>query len=148
MGSLEATIGVASPNTCQWGGKETILLVEDEAFVRKAAGEALESAGYRVVVAGSATQAFEVHRKCSLVDLLLADVILPGMSGHELAREFIVLRPQIRILLMSGYSEQLTARELPSYHEQYMAKPFSIPILLRRVREVLDGNPFDFGASA
>jgi len=75
-------------------------------------------------------------------------VVLPGPSGHELAAEFLVLCPQVRILLMSGYAEQLTLCELSPYRKNYLAKPFSISTLLQRVRQVLDRTPFDFGASA
>jgi CheY-like chemotaxis protein len=82
------------------------------------------------------------------VDLLLADVVMPGTSGYELAMEFRFLHPGIRILLMSGYAEQLNQSELPAFREEYRTKPFSIPTLLKRVREPLDGKPFDFGTSA
>ncbi|MGA7400921.1 MAG: response regulator [Candidatus Sulfotelmatobacter sp.] len=128
--------------------KETILLVEDEAFVRKAICEALESAGYRVLTAENAIQALQVFGEyAEPVSLLLADIVMPGINGHELARDFSTLCPQTRILLMSGYEEQLTSRE--SVHRpEYLAKPFSIPMLLRKVREVLDRNPLDFKASA
>jgi CheY-like chemotaxis protein len=129
----------ASADAQQWIDKETILLAEDEAFVRKATGEALESAGYRVIVAGSAAQALEAHRNCGEpVDLLLSDLVMPGISGHELANQLLVLCPNVRVLLMSGYAEQLALCQLSSYDRKYLAKPFSIPVLLRRVREVLD----------
>jgi two-component system cell cycle sensor histidine kinase/response regulator CckA len=82
------------------------------------------------------------------VDLLLADVVMPGISGHELAQQFFVLYPQVRIVLMSGYMEQLALCQLSPYRKEYLAKPFSIATLLQRVREVLDRDPFDFGASA
>jgi CheY-like chemotaxis protein len=143
--AFERAISVASADMCQGSGKETILLVEDEEFVRKATGEALEWAGYRVAITGSAMQALEVYGKChEPIDLVVSDVVMPGMSGHELADKFVALFPQARILLMSGYAEQLMSRELSPYHREYMAKPFSIPTLLKRVREVLDRNPFDF----
>jgi CheY-like chemotaxis protein len=130
-----------SADTEQWVGKETILLAEEEAFVRKATGEALESAGYRVVVASSAAQALEAQRNCGeQVDLLLSDLVMPGISGHELANQLLVLCPNVRVLLMSGYAEQLALCQLSSYGRKYLAKPFSIPVLLRRVREVLDTN--------
>jgi CheY-like chemotaxis protein len=132
----------------QWGGPETILLVEDEAFVRQVAVEALESAGYKLVIARNAPEALEAYRRCSQpVDLLLADVVMPGMSGRELATEFETLYPRTRVLLMSGYAEQLALCELSPYRKTYLAKPFSMPTLLRRVREVLDANPLDLGAS-
>jgi CheY-like chemotaxis protein len=83
----------------QRGEPETILLVEDEAFVRKATAEVLESAGYGLLVAGSAAEALEICRQgCRPVDLLLADVVMPGMSGRELALEFKISCPRARVL--------------------------------------------------
>ena len=125
-------------------GPETILLVEDEAFVRQAAAEALESAGYRLLSAGSAAEALEAYRKCFRpVDLLLADVVMPGMSGRELAAQFEGLSPGTRILLMTGFAEQLAAGQPSPHAKKWLAKPFSIHTLLRAVREALDTNPFD-----
>ncbi len=134
----------------QWRGLETILLVEDEAFVRKATAEVLESAGYRLVTARSAAEALEAYRSSfGPVDLLLTDVILPGMSGRDLAAEFESLCPRARILLMSGQAEQLAGDVEPSPNaRKCLAKPFSIRVLLRKVREVLDTNPLDLRAQA
>jgi len=146
--SSEAIVA-SSTATRRRDRKETILLVEDEAFVRKATGEALESAGYRVLTAENATQALQVLGEyAEPVNLLLADIVMPGINGHELARDFTASCPHTRILLMSGYEEQLTSRERSVHRPEYLAKPFSIPMLLRRVREVLDRNPLDFKASA
>jgi two-component system cell cycle sensor histidine kinase/response regulator CckA len=139
----EETTGVVSDEAASSGVAETILLVEDEAFVRKVAAEVLRSAGYRLVIARSAAEALEAYRKCSEpVDLLLADIVMPGMSGRELATEFNRLNPRTRVLLMSGYGQQLAGAEL-SPHGQYLAKPFSTHLLLSRVREALDAAPFD-----
>ncbi len=125
-------------------GPETILLVEDETFVRQAAAEALESAGYRMLIAGSAAEALEAYRKCFRpVDLLLADVVMPGMSGQELAAQFEGLSPGTRILLMSGYAEQMAACQPSPHARKWLAKPFSVHTLLRTVRETLNTNPFD-----
>jgi len=147
----EAVPGGALALPGLWCGPETILLVEDEAFVRKATAEVLESAGYRLVTASSAAEAFEAYARCFRpVDLLLADVVMPGMSGHDLAAEFGSRCPRARVLLMSGHAEQLARFERSHYGRMCLAKPFSIPTLLRRVREVLDTdtNPFDLGAQA
>ena len=82
-------------------GKETILLVEDEEFIRGAVREALEAAGYRVVTAESADEARAVHSRFSeAVDLLLTDVVIPGRSGHELAADLLEGFPKLRVLLM------------------------------------------------
>ena len=145
--SMEGII-VESSDTCQSGSKKTILLVEDEAWVRRVIGEVLQSAGYRVVVAESATQALAACRDSfGQVDLLLADVVMPGICGRALAQKFLILFPNIRIMLMSGYAEQLRLCELSPQRKEYLAKPFSISTLLKRVRELLDRNPVDFGPS-
>lgn len=145
-----ATIpGAAFVEPAPWGGPETILLVEDEGFVRKVTAAVLESAGYKLVIACSAAEALEAHRRLSTpIDLLLADVVMPGMSGCDLAAEFQSLRPRIRVLLMSGYTVQLAWCHLSPYAKTYLAKPFSVRVLLRKVREVLDANPCDWGALA
>jgi DNA-binding response OmpR family regulator len=132
------TIGSAFAKASEWSGPETILLVEDEAFVRAATAEVLESAGYRLVIAGSAAEALEAYRTCSLpVDLLLADIVMPGMNGRELATELERLYPRARVLLMSGYAEQLAGCALFPNGAECLVKPFSVHALLSRVREVL-----------
>jgi two-component system, cell cycle sensor histidine kinase and response regulator CckA len=145
----ETMAGAAFAEADQGGGPETILLVEDEAFVRKVTAEVLESAGYKLLIAGTAAEAFMAYRRGSeAIDLLLADVAMPGMSGPELATEFESLCPRARVLLMSGHAEQFAWCELSRYGRKYLAKPFCIRTLLRRVREVLDTNPFDLGKPA
>ena len=151
---VETTPGATMPGAAfvepaPWGGPETILLVEDEGFVRKVTAAVLESAGYNLVIARSAAEALDAHHRLSApIDLLLADVVMPGMSGCDLAAEFQGLRPRIRVLLMSGYTVQLAWCHLSPYAKTYLAKPFSVRVLLRKVREVLDANPCDWGALA
>jgi DNA-binding NtrC family response regulator len=146
---LEVLIGGTSVDQPQCRGSESILLVEDEVFVRTATAEVLRSAGYRVAIASSAAHAFEVQRgSFEFVDLLIADVVMPGLSGHDLAAQFRLLHPRVRVLMMSGYTEQLARSAMPINSSAYLAKPFSTSTLLRRVREVLDGKPSDFGGSA
>ena len=132
-----------------WERSETILLVEDEAFVRKVTAEVLEAAGFKLVIAQSGAEALNACRKLSQpFDLLLSDVILPGMSGRELADEFEGLCPHAGILLMSGYAGQLAGRQIPPHGNAYLAKPFSVSELLRKVREALDANPHVDGSVA
>jgi two-component system, cell cycle sensor histidine kinase and response regulator CckA len=120
------------------GRPQTILLVEGEAFVRKATAEVLESAGYCVATARSPAEALEVLRVYShSVDLLLADVVMPGMSGRELATEFNILCPSAQVLLMSGGANELALCQLSLSCERYLRKPFSAPSLLSEVREAL-----------
>jgi two-component system, cell cycle sensor histidine kinase and response regulator CckA len=121
---------------------ETVLLVEDEAFVREATADTLQSAGYRVIIAGNAMQALErPSNHAQPVDLLLADIVMPGMSGRELAERFKALYPDSRVLLMSGYAEELSVSKRSLHCDSQLSKPFSAKTLLRKVREVLDKNP-------
>ena len=144
-----ATLGETIPGATfvepeTWGGPETILLVEDEGFVRKVTAEVLESAGYKVVIARSSAEALDAYRRLSLpVDLLLADIVMPGMSGRDLAAEFESLCPRARVLLMSGYAGQLASCLLSPCGKTCLAKPFSARKLLITVRQVLDTSPFD-----
>jgi CheY-like chemotaxis protein len=147
--AADAIMGAALCNVASWGGPESILLVEDEAFVRKVAAEVLASAGYNLVVARNAAEALKSCGECPKpIDLLLADIIMPGMSGQELASDFQTLYPRARVLLMSGYAEQLAWCEFSPYGKTYLAKPFAMHTLLRRVREVLDTVPLGWGAPA
>lgn len=147
MESVSEVLSFISPNGGSWCAlesrqPETILLVEDEAFVREVTTEVLKSAGYRLLSASDATQALELFGKCRQpIDLLLADIILPGMSGRELARKFESLSPVSRVLLMSGHVEQLAEARFPGA-EACLPKPFNMPALLRKVRQVLDADPF------
>jgi two-component system, cell cycle sensor histidine kinase and response regulator CckA len=135
----EGIAGIVSAEVYEWGGKETILLVEDESFVRKSASEALELAGYTVLAAESASQALEIlHKNLGATDLLISDIVLPDKNGHELAREFAVLVPGIPILLVSGYGDKLISQQLALHNEHFLSKPFSFSMLLRKVRQILD----------
>jgi two-component system, cell cycle sensor histidine kinase and response regulator CckA len=137
--STEIIVGSAFAETGRRAGQTTILLVEDEAFVRWATAEVLESAGYRLVTAASAVEALDACRERSEpVDLLLADVVMPGMSGRDLAAEFESCCPSAQVLLMSGYPEQMALCEVSATGRKYLAKPFSVGMLLQRLREILE----------
>jgi CheY-like chemotaxis protein len=133
-------IGTTFSEVGNLGGSETILLVEDELFVRNVTTEVLKSAGYGVLVAASAAQALLADRKhVKPVQLLLTDVVMPSMNGCELAVEFGRLHPGIKVLLMSGYAEQLSRCELFLSTYACLAKPFTACALLKKMRQVLDG---------
>lgn len=125
------------------GRSLTVLLVEDEAFVRKAAAETLAAAGYNVIVATNAEEAVEICRQRSQpIDVLLADLIMPGMSGRELASEFRKLFPDSSVLLTTGYAEKI-----PDEHSTngyiYLAKPFSASMLLQKLGDLVQTKQFD-----
>jgi len=119
-------------------GAETILFVEDEAFVREVAGEVLRSAGYRVLIAKDAAAAAHTYDlQGGDVDLLLTDVVLPGESGRALAGRLRRANPGLKVLLVTGYAEQMGMQKSGT-DGACLAKPFSVAALLRTVRQVLD----------
>jgi CheY-like chemotaxis protein len=124
------------------GGSERILLVEDDPAVRSLATGVLESAGYDVLVAAHAEQAADlIPADSGHIDLLLTDVVMPGMNGIELARRATRLRPGIRVLFMSGYPGEVAVRHgLLGEADAYLSKPFNPRSLSQKVREVLDGK--------
>jgi two-component system cell cycle sensor histidine kinase/response regulator CckA len=125
-------------------GTETILLVEDEAFVREVAREVLKAAGYRVLTAQSAAEASCVYDRCSGgIDLLLSDIVLPGEDGRSLANRLSSQNPDLQVLMVTGYAMQPGQSRPGRKDEEYLPKPFSSAILLRKVRQVLDGRKRD-----
>ena len=118
----------------------TILLVEDEAFVRKVACETLCSWGYRVLTARNAADAVQAfHGHAEEVQLLLTDVVLPDRNGCALALELIAASGGVKAIFISGYPENsVTRKGLPHPGWFYMPRPFSAVSLLQKVREVLD----------
>jgi len=124
----------ASPN-----GTETILLAEDATAVRVAARQILERFGYTVLEAANGTDALSAAQNGATIDLLLTDVVMPEMSGRELVDRFAKLRPNTKVLFMSGYSDEAIVRHgVLRPGTAYLQKPFSPDTLARKVREVLD----------
>jgi len=121
-------------------GHETVLLVEDEAPVREVVRRALASAGYAVLVARDATEALRIaEAQLGKIDLVLTDMILPGMSGRDLVTELRRRRPELRLIIMSGYTgETYPALESLPSGIAYLEKPFSLVGLRSKVRESLD----------
>ena len=122
-------------------GTETVLLIEDEFLVRDLAKRLLSQQGYRVLEAASGVEALSVLEQCGTCDLLLTDVVMPGLGGREVVDRIRVQRPNIRVVFMSGYSDSSIfdiGHMAP--HETFVHKPFSPLDLLRTVREILDGH--------
>jgi len=118
-------------------GGETILLVEDQAFVREVTAEVLRSAGYRVRTAENATDARSIYEENrGEVDLLLTDVVLPGETGRALATRLKRENLKLRVLLVTGYAEEMGRRTEEG--QQCLAKPFSTEVLLHAVRRLLN----------
>ncbi len=122
------------------GGTETILVLEDEEWIRTLVERILRDAGYTVFTADGVEQALTIIKDGRhTVQLLLTDVIMPGMSGPDVARKLIEAQPGLRVVYMSGYTGDLITRhgELDS-STHFIAKPFTAEDLTHKVREVLD----------
>jgi PAS domain S-box-containing protein len=121
-------------------GTETVLLAEDEAAVRTVARQALERHGYTVLEAPSGEAALDLAQRYSgSIHLLLTDVVMPGMSGRSLALRLAAVRPEMRAIYMSGYTDEaITRHGVLEPGVTYVQKPFSPDALVRKVREVLD----------
>jgi two-component system cell cycle sensor histidine kinase/response regulator CckA len=121
-------------------GRETVLVVEDEASVRSIARTMLELHGYRVLEAGSGEEALRIcERPEGPVQLLLTDVVMPGMSGPEVAQRLIRLHPEMKVLYMSGYTDDAILRHgVTELSTAFVQKPFTADALGWKVREVLD----------
>jgi len=121
-------------------GTETVLVVEDEAPVRSVARQVLERHGYTVLEAPSAEAALDLAARYSgAIHLLLTDVVMPGLNGRQLASRLADLRPDARVIFMSGYTDEAVTRHgVLEPGSAYVQKPFTPDAIVRRVREVLD----------
>ena len=123
-------------------GTETILLVEDEANLRYLARQYLEKQGYKVIEAADGAVAMQIavaHDK--MIHLLLTDVIMPGMNGRELAQRICEIRPNVKVLYMSGYTENVIGHNgMLDAGVRLLQKPFTLRDLKSKVREVLDAT--------
>jgi two-component system cell cycle sensor histidine kinase/response regulator CckA len=130
------TLGISSS---QNGGSETVLLVEDEESVRQLVRETLESKGYKVLEAENGEAALRIVSNYSdKIDMLITDVVMPGMSGRELSARLCASRPQTKVLYLSGYTEDAIGHEgVVDPHTVFLQKPFTLQMLSRKVREVL-----------
>ncbi|ADK85618.1 multi-sensor hybrid histidine kinase [Desulfarculus baarsii DSM 2075] len=121
------------------GGHETILLVEDDDVVRDFSGRMLERLGYVVLAAADGDDALRLAAATERVDLLLTDVIMPRMSGKELARRLSAQRPEIKVLYISGYTDNVIAHHgVLDAGVAFLQKPAALHALAAKVRQVLD----------
>jgi CheY-like chemotaxis protein len=124
------------------GGTERILVVEDDPAVRELAVTILREQGYEVAESNSAFEALELIRANASFDLILTDVIMPRMSGKELTDQIKSQLPKIKVLLMSGYTDDALAHHgVLEEGISFLQKPFSPVQLTRKIREVLDIIP-------
>ncbi|MEJ2637280.1 MAG: PAS domain S-box protein [Calditrichia bacterium] len=123
-------------------GTETVLLVEDDEMVRELSGDVLRQSGYKVLAASNGIDALQICEKNSeKIQILVTDVVMPGMSGKELADQLTELHPDLKVLFMSGYTDDAVVRQgVLNEGLNFLQKPFSPRTLAIKIREVLDGN--------
>ncbi len=129
-------VGVSSSHS---GGSETVLLVEDEESVRQLVRETLESKGYKLLEADNGEAALQIVAGYSgKIDILITDVVMPGMGGRELSARLCASCPQTKVLYLSGYTEDAIVHEgVLDPDTAFLQKPFTLQMLTRKVREVL-----------
>jgi two-component system, cell cycle sensor histidine kinase and response regulator CckA len=140
---VEETVGTVAPDrdsSESLRGSETILLTEDEEALRSLILNMLRENGYAVLEAANATGAIEIARQArAKIDLLLTDVVMPGMGGTDLADQLVALYPGMKVLYMSGYTEFAAPQnEILQQGRPLLQKPFTKQILARKIRDVLN----------
>jgi len=119
----------------------TVLIVDDEAPVRDVQSKMLSQAGYEIIAVGTAAKALETIREKSTIDLVIADVHMPEMNGDEMARHIRAIRPDLKILFVTGFSDTLFANQPVLWdHQAFLDKPFTRQGLLEAVTLLLKGR--------
>jgi PAS domain S-box-containing protein len=123
-------------------GSETVLVVEDDESVRDLTVAILKNQGYRVLIARNGEEALRISQEhVGPIRLLLTDVVMPQMSGRDLAERLRALRPELRVLFMSGYTDETIARHgLLDAGVAFLSKPLTLDALVRKVRDVLEAS--------
>jgi CheY-like chemotaxis protein len=138
----EASPGLKLPAPRMAQGSETVLLIEDDPSLRDLLCETLEGAGYTVLVAEGGTNALQIADEyAGAIQLIVTDVIMPGLTGRQAAEKIKSARSEVEILFISGYTSEAIAKHgVLEPEARYLSKPFAPDDLLRKVRDVLDGR--------
>jgi two-component system cell cycle sensor histidine kinase/response regulator CckA len=118
-------------------GSGTVLLVEDEPMVRTVAERALTRHGYTVLTADNGEDALEIIARNEPIDLLISDVVMPGMDGPTMVREARQSRPELKVLFMSGYAEEQLRKSIDIENVNFLPKPFSVTDLAEAARRTV-----------
>ncbi len=121
------------------GGNETILVVDDEPEVNSVTSLSLTKEGYKVISCYSAEEALKTYKKNNNnIQLVLLDIIMPGMGGIKCLETFIKLNPKIKIIMTSGFSDNESKKVIHLGAKQFISKPFNVINMLIQIRKVLD----------
>ena len=136
--AAETVINTPPPVTRPRAGGQTVLVVEDADGLRELARRLLQRQGYTVLVAANADEALRLFDRNPSIDVLLTDVVMPGTSGPELARQLLERRPTLKAIYMSGYTkEAIVQHGVLDPGIAFLHKPFTSETLGRKIREVL-----------
>jgi CheY-like chemotaxis protein len=132
---VEAPPPVSRP----YAGAQTVLVVDDAEELRELARRLLQRQGYTVLVAANADEALQLFDRNASIDVLLTDVVMPGASGPELTRQLVERRPALKVIYMSGYTEEAIVQHgVLNRGIAFLQKPFSSETLGQKFHEVLD----------
>jgi CheY-like chemotaxis protein len=138
-GQISSTPGT-NDKTIRLKGEETILFVEDNSMVIEFAAHILKNAGFRILEAQNGEEAQTLEAAYTgKIDLLISDVIMPGINGKVLAERLSRKRPGMKVILTSGYTENIIEQQSLADGLNFISKPYSAGSLLKKIREVLDG---------
>ncbi len=123
-------------------GTETILLIDDDDIVRLTISQFLKEFNYNVIIASSSVQSWEIFKaKKDIIDLVISDVVMPEISGKELLKRFSSIKPDVRFLFISGYTEDVISHHGVLDKEiNFLQKPFELEELIKNIREIIDKN--------
>jgi DNA-binding NtrC family response regulator len=128
--------------------RRTILLVEDEPFVREATCSILENAGFEVLPAEDAREAMKIYEECTRrIDLVMTDMVLPGGTGQQLGQDLRQRSPEVVVLVTSGYGNPEYEAEAPESRTYFLAKPYSRRTLVEKIEKILGAVPLGRTAS-
>jgi two-component system cell cycle sensor histidine kinase/response regulator CckA len=137
--AAELVVDAPAPVARPRAGTQTVLVVEDEDGLRELAKKLLLRQGYTVLVAANADEALRLFEANEVIDVLLTDVVMPGASGPELTRQLIEQRPALKVIYMSGYTEDAIVQHgVLKPGTAFLNKPFTSQTLGQKIREVLE----------
>jgi CheY-like chemotaxis protein len=138
VSTSDATVSIEGPDQIIKNGQGNILLVEDEADLRNVNAEFLSSLGYTLMCASSGPEALQLAAAADQIDLVISDVVMPKMSGREFADQLLQIRPNTKLLYVSGYADDVVLQNGVSMHGMlYLQKPYSLKQLASKVQTII-----------